>query len=160
MASERRAMGGEKVAKLSNTELRAWRGFLHTHDDLWKALDARLASAFDLSIPGYELLLALEEAGGGGVRMAELAKRLRFSAGGLTRLVDKLQDAGLTERRKCEVDGRGFYVHLTLAGRRHLRRVHVKHLEAVRALFLDKLTPGEQAALAEIWDKLLTTRGA
>ncbi len=148
------------MSRLSNTELRAWRGFLHTHDDLWKALDARLANDFELSLPGYELLLALEEAGDGGLRMAELAKRLRFSAGGLTRLVDKLQGKGLAERRKCEADGRGFDVHLTAAGRRHLRRVHVKHLEAVRALFLDKLTPGEQAALAEIWDKLLTTQRA
>lgn len=142
------------MPQLSDTELRAWRGFLHTHDTLWKTLDTDLAREFDLSLPAYELLLSLEDAGETGIRMTDLARSLRFSGGGLTRLVDRLQQGGLLERRRCATDGRGFEAVLTPEGRRLLKRVHVKHLQAVRALFLDRLTPEEQATLAAIWDKL------
>ncbi|MFD1731173.1 MarR family transcriptional regulator [Deinococcus malanensis] len=39
--------------------------------------------------------------------MTDLARRVRFSGGGLTRLADKLQAQGLIERRRCATDGRG-----------------------------------------------------
>ncbi|AFD26939.1 putative transcriptional regulator, MarR family protein (plasmid) [Deinococcus gobiensis I-0] len=103
----------------------------------------------------YELLLTLQEAGTAGLRMTELARRVRFSGGGLTRLADKLQGQGLIERRRCEDDGRGFEAVLTAAGQRQLRRAHVRHLREVRRLFLSRLTPEETATLAALWTRLL-----
>lgn len=142
------------MPQLSDTEMQAWRGFLHTHDALWKTLDSALAREFGLSLPAYELLLTLEEAGEAGLRMTELARSLRFSGGGLTRLVDRLQQAGLLQRRRCQADGRGFEVLLTPGGRQLLKRVHARHLRAVRRHFLDRLTREEQASLAAIWQRL------
>ncbi len=139
---------------LSPTELLAWRGFLHTHDTLWKLLDAALTQD-GLNMAAYELLLTLQEAGAAGLRMTELARRVRFSGGGLTRLADKLQGQGLIERRRCEDDGRGFEAVLTAAGQRQLRRAHVRHLREVRRLFLSRLTPEETATLAALWTRLL-----
>ena len=60
---------------LSPPEQLAWRGFLHAHDALWKALERGL-EADGLNLPAYELLTTLEEAGEGGVRMSDLAARL------------------------------------------------------------------------------------
>ncbi|MFZ2488883.1 MAG: MarR family transcriptional regulator [Anaerolineae bacterium] len=142
------------MAKLNRTEQQAWRGFLRVHDQLWKALNKAMQNDSDLNLPAYELLLALEEAGEDGLRMTELAHRLAYTAGGLTRLTDKLEGRGWIERRRSAADGRGFEVRLTAAGRVFLQRVHVLHLRHVRGLFHDKLTPDEQTALADIWNKL------
>ncbi|ACO46826.1 MarR family transcriptional regulator [Deinococcus deserti] len=140
------------MLSLTPTELLAWRGFLHAHDTLWKALDAEL-TADELNLPAYELLTTLQEAGPDGLRMTELARRVRFSGGGLTRLADKLQAQGLIERRRCATDGRGWEAALTEQGVKKLRRVHVRHLRAVRARFLDRLTPAETELLAGLWPR-------
>lgn len=138
---------------LTPMEKDAWRGFLHAHDTLWKALDAELGRD-DLGLPAYELLTTLQEAGLGGVRMTDLARRLRFSGGGLTRLVDKVQGQSLVGRRRCAEDGRGWEVYLTSIGEEKLRRIHAKHLREVRRRFLDKLTLQEVELLADIWRRL------
>ena len=141
------------MPNLSPLEMHAWQGFLHTHAAIWKALDAALAED-ELSMPAYELLHTLQEAGDAGLRMTELAKTLRFSSGGLTRLVDKLERRGTVERRRCPVDGRGFEAVLTPTGKRELRRVHAKHVRQVRSHFLDRLDPTDLEALTRIWAKL------
>ena len=141
------------MPNLSPTEMRAWRGFLHTHAEIWKNLDDALVEDA-LSMAAYELLLTLQEAGGAGMRMTELARTLRFSSGGLTRLVDKLERHGFVERRRCPDDGRGFEALLTPAGKRNLRRVHAKHLRQVRARFFDRLQATDLEALARVWTKL------
>lgn len=138
------------MLNLSPTELLAWRGFLHTHDTLWKVLEAELGED-DLNLPAYELLTTLQEAG--GLRMTDLARSLRFSGGGLTRLADKLQTLGLIERRRCATDGRGWEALLTPEGQRKLRRVHARHLRSVRTHFLDRLSPQETELLATLWPR-------
>jgi DNA-binding MarR family transcriptional regulator len=139
------------MLSLNDTEKRAWRGFLHAHDALWKALEAELAKD-ELNLPAYELLTTLQETG--GMRMTDLARTLRFSGGGLTRLADKLERQGFLERRRCPEDGRGFEAVLTERGARRLRRVHAKHLREVRRRFLDKLSPAELTLLADLWERL------
>jgi DNA-binding MarR family transcriptional regulator len=139
------------MLSLNDTEKRAWRGFLHAHDALWKALEAELAKD-GLNLPAYELLTTLQETG--GMRMTDLARTLRFSGGGLTRLADKLERQGFLERRRCPEDGRGFEAVLTESGARRLRRVHAKHLREVRRRFLDKLSPAELTLLADLWERL------
>jgi DNA-binding MarR family transcriptional regulator len=86
--------------------------------------------------------------------MTQLAEQIGMSGSGLTRLIDRLQDRGLVERRRCAADGRGYEASLTAAGRNRLRRLHVIHLRAVRELFLSRLTPAEQQSLAAIWQRL------
>ena len=142
------------MSQLSTLEEASWRGFLRTHDALWKTLEAIMVKDSGLTLSAYEVLLLLEESGTDGLRMTQLAQTLGFSGGGLTRLADKLQAEGFLERRRCDDDGRGYEAHLTPTGRVKLKRVHVKHLRAVRSLFLDRLPAGEQTALAAIWQKL------
>lgn len=137
----------------SPPELAAWQGFLHSHDTLWKALDAEMQKD-GLNLAAYELLNAVQEAGTAGIRMTDLAQKLRFSGGGLTRLADKLQAGGLIERQRCEADGRGWQVVLTDAGAGQLRRVQAKHLREVRRRFLDRLSAEEIGTLGQIWAKL------
>lgn len=140
------------MSRLDPTEKAAWRGFLRVHSVVWQQLDSQLQRDFGLNLAAYELLLTLEEQG--ELRMSDLAAQLRYSAGGLTRLADRLQQAGYIERRRCPEDGRGFWLQLTRSGQGQLRRMHVLHLRGVRELFLGHLSDAEQRALAAIWAKL------
>ncbi|MFC6619407.1 MarR family winged helix-turn-helix transcriptional regulator [Deinococcus radiophilus] len=140
------------MGRLSETETAAWRGFLSVHGRVWKQLDAELQQAFGLGLPAYESLLTLEEQG--ELRMTELAQRLRFSSGGLTRLTDRLEKEGLVQRVRCDTDGRSFQVSLTGPGKHQLQRMHVVHLRGVREQFLSHLDDTEQALLGRIWGRM------
>lgn len=137
---------------LASPEADAWRGFLGVHSRVWTQLDHEFQQEFGVGLPVYELLMRLEE--NGELRMTDLAHKLRYSSGGLTRLADKLEAQGLIQRIRCETDGRGFQVSLTPAGQHKLRRMHVFHLRGVREHFLRHLSTEEQETLGRIWDKL------
>jgi DNA-binding MarR family transcriptional regulator len=138
---------------LRDVEQEAWRGFLLTHDRLWRALEAGLAP-LNVSMAEYSVLSLLYEAGPDGMRMSELAQRRLMSSGGFTRLADRLQDRGLIERRRSAVDGRGFDATLTGSGRTLIRRARRRHHNDLRELFFDHLDDGQLRSLAEIWTLL------
>lgn len=158
MSAEGRATGSAP-ARLTPAELAAWQGFLRAHASLVGALDAELRRDSDLPLSAYEVLLALAQGPPDGVRMKDLAEAVLLSRSGLTRVVDDLEAQGLVERRRCDGDGRGFNAVLTAPGRARLRTANVVHLDGVRRRFLDRLTPGQHAALGEAWAALLAPRG-
>jgi DNA-binding MarR family transcriptional regulator len=139
---------------LSPRELAAWRGFLKVHAALTRALDAELAAAHGIPLSSYEVLLFLQSVPGGEMRMSDLADSVLLSRSGLTRLVDRLESAGLLERRQCSSDARGYHAAITSAGRRAFRDARATHLAGVRQRFLRHLSDEELARLATIWDRV------
>lgn len=139
------------LPKLNDTELAAWRGMLDLHAAVYARLDAEL-HGLGLSMPAYELLHTLE---GGPLRMSELAARLRFSGGGVTRLADRLERGGWVTRQRPAGDRRGYLLELTPEGKSRMRRAHAVHLRSVQALFLGGLNPTELQTLAALWPRLL-----
>lgn len=142
-------------ARLSSAELAAWRGFLRVHSALISELDAELEAAHGLPLSSYEVLIALADAPGQRLRMAELADQALLSRSGMTRLVDRLQKQGLLDRERCEMDARGAFAVLTDKGRRLLAEARPAHLAGVRERFLQHLSAGEKATLAGIWERLV-----
>jgi DNA-binding MarR family transcriptional regulator len=140
---------------LSPRELRAWRGLLRVHATMVKALDAELERAHGLSVTSYEVLLYLNDSPGGRLRMHDLATSVLLSRSGLTRLADRLEREGLIERRACEADARGSFAVITEAGREKLATARPTHLDGVRRHFLSHLTPEEQDALGDTWERVL-----
>jgi DNA-binding MarR family transcriptional regulator len=138
---------------LSAPEDAAWRGFLLTHDRLWRALEAGLAT-LDVSMAEYSVLALLGEAGASGMRMSEIADRRLMSSGGFTRLADRLERRGLIVRRPSAADGRGSEAVLTKEGRALLRKAWRKQHAQLRELFFDRLDENDLAALADIWTRL------
>jgi DNA-binding MarR family transcriptional regulator len=138
---------------LSAPEDAAWRGFLLTHDRLWRALEAGLAT-LDVSMAEYSVMALLGEAGPSGMRMSELAERRLMSTGGFTRLADRLERRGLIVRRPSAADGRGSEAVLTKDGRALLRKAWRKQHGQLRELFFDRLDQNDLAALADIWRRL------
>ena len=139
---------------LNKRELAAWRGLLGAHAALTKQLDAELRERHDLPLTSYEVLLFLATARGGAMRMAELADGVLLSRSGLTRLVDRLERAGLVERRECEDDARGLLAAITDAGRSLFAEARRTHLAGVRRLFLDRYSTAEQVTLGRLFERL------
>jgi DNA-binding MarR family transcriptional regulator len=144
----------EPAPLLTRDELGAWRGLLRVHAGMTKALDAELVREHRLPLSSYEVLLFLNDAPEGRMRMSELADQVLLSRSGLTRLVDRMERDGLLRRERCEEDQRGWFAELTDEGRALFGRARATHLAGVRERFLARLSRDEQRALAEVWEKV------
>jgi DNA-binding MarR family transcriptional regulator len=139
---------------LKPDELRAWRAFLDAQASLLRRLESELLADEGMTLAEYDVLFQLAAAGARQVRMTELSERVRLSRSGLTRLVDRLVQAGLVERGHCESDRRGTFAVLTGAGRDRLRRARPVHLGGVRRHFAEHLSPAQLAAVADALEPL------
>ena len=140
---------------LDSDELGAWRGFLRVHSRLTRELDAELAAAHGLPLSSYEVLLFLNDSEEGRLRMAQLADSVLLSPSGLTRLVDRLEGAGLVRRESCPSDRRGFEAVITDEGRAVFAKARPTHLAGVRKRFLEHFSTEEMRTLAAYWDRIL-----
>lgn len=138
---------------LSDLEGAAWRGFLVSHDRIWRELGEGLAP-LGVSMAEYSVLGLLGEAGRSGLRLSELAKRRGMSGPGLSRLVDRLERRGLVERKRAVGDGRSYELTLTREGRSLLRLAWKQQHADIRRLFLGRLNDDQLSALADVWASL------
>jgi DNA-binding MarR family transcriptional regulator len=142
----------------SELELDAWRGFLRVHATLVSELDDELTERHGLPLSSYDVLVQLDEAGDGRLRLSQLADAVLLSRSGLSRLVTRLEKQGLLEREECPSDARGAFAVITEAGRRRLAEARATHRAGVRERFLDKLGEREMRQLARAWSRLLDPR--
>ena len=147
--------GETTLQLLDREELGAWRGMLPVHAELTRALDAELTEAHGLPLSSYEVLLFLSDAPDGRMRMSELADSVLLSRSGLTRLVDRLERAGLLERVQCNEDARGYFAQITPEGREAFDAARRTHLDGVRRLFLSRFSREELRELGGLWERLL-----
>jgi DNA-binding MarR family transcriptional regulator len=143
------------IRELTAEELGAWRGMLRLHSALLKALDAELLTEHDLPLSSYEVLIHLQAAPEKRMRMAELADSVLLSRSGMTRLVDRLERAGLLARDRCVSDGRGAYAVLTDSGEALLARARPTHLDGVRERFLKHFGEDELRTMGAWWNRVL-----
>lgn len=119
--------------------LRAWRAFLEAHARVTEILERELQGEKQLPLAWYDVLVQLQEAEGGRLRMTELAQRVLLSKSGLTRLVDRMCAASLVTRSADPDDRRGRWVTLTPAGLERLRDASTVHMRGVRQHFTSHL---------------------
>ena len=67
--------------------------------------------------------------------MFEVADAIVMSRSGLTRLIDRLEEAGLVERRTCPSDRRGNFLAITDAGPRDADRMWTVYEGVIREEF-------------------------
>jgi DNA-binding MarR family transcriptional regulator len=140
-------MGG-MPARPDPAQLAAWRLLLEAHATVTELLENELVAARGLPLNRYDVLLNLAEAPGGRLRMQELSASVLLSKSGLSRLVDRMVEAGLVRRERCEDDRRGWFAVLTDQGRSTLRRAAPVHLRGIQEHFVRLLKPDEVQVLA------------
>ncbi len=142
------ACGTDGWASLADEERGAWEGFLQAHAEIQAELERELHETHRLSFNDYFALLALERAPDQRLRMHDLARPVRLTRSGLTRLVERLERDGLIERLPCADDARGTEARITDAGRELLLAASATHLAGVRRRFLDRFSADELSTLA------------
>jgi DNA-binding MarR family transcriptional regulator len=119
-----------------------------------RAIEARLQAAHGLSANDFETLLHLSHAEQGAMRRIDLAERLRLTPSGVTRLLDGLERAGLTDRGGCPTDARVTYAVITAEGREALRSAACTHAATCDELIGAHLSSAEIDDLARLLDRL------
>ncbi|MGW4595905.1 MarR family winged helix-turn-helix transcriptional regulator [Streptomyces sp. NPDC004457] len=125
------------------------------HDLLVNQAGRSLQSEFGLSATDYTVLAELTRAPDDHLRVMELAKVLGWEKSRVSHHLSRMVKRGLVTREDCADDGRGAYVAVTAAGRAAIEAAAPRHVEDVRRLFLDHLTPGQVVLLAEITDTVI-----
>lgn len=138
---------------LTPAEMAAWRTYIETSGDLLRAIEKDLAP-FGLDRGDYQLLAMLSEAPDQRLRMCDLADSLRLTRSGLTRRMDGVLKKKLVTRVQSEEDGRAAYASLTPKGLELLKQAAPEHLESVRRLMIDLLSPAEIKAMASAFGKI------
>lgn len=100
--------------------LSAWLALQRAATVLAEGLGEELEREAGLPLTWYDVLARLEAAPEGRLPMHELAEAVLFSKSGLTRLVDRMAEAGLVRRIACPTDRRVTYAEITPRGRRRL----------------------------------------
>lgn len=138
------------VLWLSDEEFAAWRGLLRMHAQLSAKLNRELSSTSDLSLQDYGVLVILNEQPEGHLRAFELGRELGWEKSRVSHHVERMERRGLVSRQQCSTDRRGLNVAITAEGRRALKAAAPAHLAQVRRAFIDLLTPGQIASIADI----------
>jgi DNA-binding MarR family transcriptional regulator len=88
--------------------------------ELWDAVDARLKAECDVPLSTFEPMRTVAQLG--PCRVYDIASELVITVGGTSKIVDRLEVAGLCRRRSNPDDRRSSLIELTPAGTRLLRR--------------------------------------
>ena len=141
------ARANTRASELTDQQLEAWRAFIRAQSELLKTLNQELESDQGIPLTFFDVLAQLSFAGG-RLRMSELADAVVISRSGVTRLVDRMERAGLVRREACPEDRRSMYATLTPSGKRALAKARPFHLRGVAEHFGRHLSDEEAKTIA------------
>ena len=136
---------------LTPEEQRAWRAYIAATHLLEDAIDRQLQQDAGMPHLYYSILANLSEAPEGRLRMTDLAEKSKITRSRLTYAVTRLEKDGLIRREDCQWDKRSSFAILTDEGMAVLERSAPGHVETVRSLLFDQLTPEQVGQLEEIF---------
>ena len=139
---------------LDDDEQAAWRGLLAATALIDRRLDEQLQRDSGMPHAYYTVLVTLSEQPGRACRMSVLAERTMSSQSRLSHAVARLEERGWVRRDPAASDGRGKLAVLTDAGRRALRDAAPGHVEQVRRVVFDRLTPEQVHQLRAITEAI------
>lgn len=135
--------------------VQAWARLVRTEQATLSRIEGELKQAGLPPLAWYDVLLELSREPAGMLRPVELEKRLLLAQYNASRLIDRMERAGLVVRRACPEDGRGQLVEITAAGRDMQRRMWQVYGPAIAEHVGAKLAPGDAEALYVLLGKLL-----
>jgi DNA-binding MarR family transcriptional regulator len=142
------------AAKESDRGVQAWSHLLGAHALALRAVEARLKAAGLPPLSWYDVLLEIERAGG-RIRVGELAERVVVEPYNMTRLLDRLETAGLLRREKAAGDKRGAIAVLTDRGAALRQRMWPHYRRAIVETFAAALSEREAAAMTRTLKKVI-----
>jgi len=128
----------------------AWTALMRAQQRVLGRIEQALKSGGWPPLAWYDVLLELERGPADGLRLFELQKRMLLSQPNASRLIDRMERAGLVEKRPAAGDGRGALVVATPAGRDLRARIWPDYAAAIDATVGSMLSDAEAATLAAL----------
>ncbi|WP_375483907.1 MarR family winged helix-turn-helix transcriptional regulator [uncultured Jatrophihabitans sp.] len=121
---------------------------VETANGLGLRMDEGLRRDSDLPVSTFEVLIRLIRSPGASVRSSDLVRELALTTGGVTRLIDRLEEQGLVERSREGDDRRAVYAKLTPAGRQAVLGALPSHIDDLTVTF-SALSPSQRRQLED-----------
>lgn len=107
----------------------------------------------EVSFTEYDVIFNLSRQPDRGLRIRDLHRHLLLSQPSVSRLIDRLAERGIVEKRPDPTDARGTIAQLTDHGLEVFRRVGAQHARSIVAR-MSVLDAAERAQLTALVDKL------
>jgi len=120
---------------------------------LLDVLDTELQDAVGIPQRWYDVLVHTEESPN-GIQMTELADRILYSKSGFTRVIDRMEGAGLVRRVRPPNDRRSILVLPTEKGTKTLQRARRHHRDGIQRHFSEHLSDADVKALTRALEKI------
>ena len=143
----------QSLSSPSPDRLRAWRLYFESALVLIDVLGNDFERDTGIPVQFYDVLVHLEDAPE-GLRMNDLAERILYSKSGLTKVVDRMEKAGLVRRVVPENDRRSIFVVQTDEGREVMHRARRRHHDWIEEHFSGPLTDTDIKGLTRTLEKL------
>jgi DNA-binding MarR family transcriptional regulator len=138
---------------LQPVQMRTYFALTEAASLLQYAVQQQLQAEGGLSYVQFEILAKLVDADR-PLTMTELADGVVYSRSGLTHQAGLLETQGLITRQASTVDQRATIVSITKAGRARLTTVLPGHIDVVRGLLFDALSPHDVRALGDLMTRV------
>ncbi len=128
---------------------------VRTHRRLTETLGHELEESVGIPLVFFDVLIHVAAAPDGYLTMSRLSTDVALTTGGVTRLVDRMVDAGLVAREHCPKDRRSIHVVLTPEGHAVLGEAVAAHIDGIDRHLVSHLDQDERAALSTTLTKVL-----
>lgn len=122
---------------------------LHFAFVLKAEIEVDLGSELNIGLADHEALINIRESGG-ALRMTDIADKLVLSRGGITKLVDRLEEAGYLRRVPSAEDRRVTMVEITKSGRETVSRSRAIIDDVVLRSWADRISDDEAKMVVEL----------
>jgi DNA-binding MarR family transcriptional regulator len=146
------------VVERDKASLRLWLRLLTCATMIEREVRARLRRQFDVTLPRFDMMAALERADADGLSMGELSRRLMVSNGNVTGVAERLVQEGLARRWSPPADKRSSRLALSDKGRKHFAAMARAHKSWIDEL-LNDLSAAEREALMGLLAKIKLSVG-
>jgi DNA-binding MarR family transcriptional regulator len=147
-------------ASLPADELETWAAFATVLEMLPTALDAQLQRDSGLTHFEFGVMFALADAADRTLRMSVLAAYSNSSLSRLSRAVSRLEAKQWVTRSPDPTDGRYTLATLSVEGVAKVEQATPGHVETVRRLVFEALTPTEARQLRDISRRVIAAIGS
>jgi DNA-binding MarR family transcriptional regulator len=131
----------------------AWLSLVRTHARLWDLVEAQMRTDHGLTMARYDVLAHLASAGG-RLGLSDLASSIMLTQSGLSKLLDRMELAGLVRRDPDPRDARSAFATITPRGRSLARRARQGHHDFLRRAFGDALDDCDLADLTRVMSRI------
>ena len=140
---------------LTEDELQMWLALMQGMAKVNRQLAWDMQKEHGCHISWYDVMVRLNHAPEKQMTMSELADRVVMSGGGLTRLLDKMVEAGLVERVLDPEDRRLVLARLTREGQEHATELMLAHQQRIKEYVVQHLSEEEVQTVRAAFERIL-----